>query len=88
MKTTKTISMAEFAKEVEKIATTENKTYYTVKCEIGKFLNKDGTTADTIEFTAYISGHSHFTGKTPNECLQLIKAKIYPKKSVIQEVLV
>lgn len=80
--------MAEFAKEVEKIAIKENKMHYCVRSDMGKFLHSDGTHTQYLEFKAYIGDYGFFTGKTPNECLQLLKAKVYPKKSVIQEVLV
>jgi hypothetical protein len=88
MKTTKVISMAKFAKEVEKIAVQQVRKYYTVQAEVGKHLHADGTTTDRIEFKAYMDGLGFFEGKTPNECLTKIKERISPKKSIIEDVLV
>jgi len=87
MKTTKVISMAEFAKEVEKIAVNLKRPYYTVDVSVGKHL-RDSSNIDSIKFSAYIDGYGHHSGKTPNECLQLLKAHVYPTKQIIKEVLV
>lgn len=87
MKTTKVISMAEFAKEVEKIALNKGKSYHVVYCEIGKFIHADGTQKPHVTFKLYIDGFGFSEGKTPNECLNKLKEKISPKKSIVEEVL-
>lgn len=84
MKTTKTISMAEFAEAVEKIANKNNPTYYTVSAEIGKHASGKSE----IGFRAYISGFGFFDGKTPNECLTKILNSVNPKKSIIKDIVV
>lgn len=88
MKTTKTISMAEFKNEVRKIAIKQKRTYYTIKAEMGEFLKDGSSNGDRIEFTVYIDGYSHISGKTPRECLEKLRDRISPKKSIIEEVLV
>jgi len=87
MKTTKTISMAEFKNEVRKIAIKQKANYYTVKAELGEFLHENGQ-SDRTEFTVYVAGFSHISGKTPNECLTKLRERISPKKSIIEDVLV
>jgi len=84
MKTTKVISMAEFAKEVEKIALKAGKTYYGVDIQMRHFIDK----TREYKFSCYVDGYGLHDAKTPNECLTKLRERISPKKSIIEDVLV
>ena len=84
MKTTSTISMAEFLKEVGKLAESIGKTVYVVTCELSQY-----TYVKQFEFRCYIEGYAFYTGATPNEALAKLKAAVNPvKPSKIKEILV
>lgn len=87
MKTTPTISISEFAKQLGVLAEQVNEKYYSVSY---KQLHTPFTESGIEhEFSCYINPGRLVEGKTPNECIDKMKKLLFPKKnSIIKDVVV